>query len=191
MREGGTVASGRLGTSTNHVSRQPAADEGRGACPIWTLERGSSSPIAFATWGRKIGPQQCRTGILEQTTSRNGYCAKPITRSMIRQLSQQKRSICTVVSRRELWGAMLPILRPTGTSLHPVSIWYIPLGYTTRWYACMEALAQTGEVLLKGCRCRCGHEWLPRNRSERPRVCPRCKSPNWDRPPRAKLDKDR
>ena len=28
-REGGTVASGRLGPSTNHVSRQPAADEGR------------------------------------------------------------------------------------------------------------------------------------------------------------------
>ena len=55
-REGGTVASGRLGTSTNHVSRQPAADEGRGACPIWTLERGSSWPIAFAAWGRKIGP---------------------------------------------------------------------------------------------------------------------------------------
>jgi hypothetical protein len=24
-------------------------------------------------------------------------------------------------------------------------------------------------------------EWLPRD-GERPRVCPRCKSPNWDRP---------
>ena len=55
-REGGTVASGRLGPSTNHGSRQPAADEGRGACPIWTPEGGSSSPIAFATWGRKIEP---------------------------------------------------------------------------------------------------------------------------------------
>ena len=29
----------------------------RGACPIWTPERGSSSQIAFTTWGRKIGPQ--------------------------------------------------------------------------------------------------------------------------------------
>jgi predicted Zn-ribbon and HTH transcriptional regulator len=39
-----------------------------------------------------------------------------------------------------------------------------------------------GTVLLEGCRCRCGHEWLPRVSSEKPRVCPKCKSPNWDRP---------
>jgi hypothetical protein len=39
-----------------------------------------------------------------------------------------------------------------------------------------------GMVPLQGCRCRCGHEWLPRNASDRPRVCPRSKSPNWDRP---------
>jgi hypothetical protein len=38
-----------------------------------------------------------------------------------------------------------------------------------------------GIVPLMGCRCRCGHEWLPRN-DEKPRVCPKCKSPNWDRP---------
>lgn len=31
-------------------------------------------------------------------------------------------------------------------------------------------------------RCRCGHEWLPRG--ERPRVCPKCKSANWDQPKR-------
>lgn len=36
------------------------------------------------------------------------------------------------------------------------------------------------EVTVLSCRCRCGHEWLARNR-ERPRVCPKCKSPNWDR----------
>lgn len=29
--------------------------------------------------------------------------------------------------------------------------------------------------------CRCGHEWFPRT-PERPRVCPKCKSANWDRP---------
>ena len=29
----------------------------RGACPIWTPERGSSAQIAFATCGRKIRPQ--------------------------------------------------------------------------------------------------------------------------------------
>jgi predicted Zn-ribbon and HTH transcriptional regulator len=38
-----------------------------------------------------------------------------------------------------------------------------------------------GMVPLAGCRCRCGHEWLPRE-GGKPRVCPKCKSPNWDRP---------
>jgi predicted Zn-ribbon and HTH transcriptional regulator len=37
------------------------------------------------------------------------------------------------------------------------------------------------EVKVMGCRCRCGHEWVPHG-EERPRVCPKCKSPNWDRP---------
>jgi rubrerythrin len=27
---------------------------------------------------------------------------------------------------------------------------------------------------------RCGHEWYPRG-EEKPRVCPKCKSPYWDR----------
>lgn len=45
--------------------------------------------------------------------------------------------------------------------------------------------AEIGMVLLTGCRCRCGHEWLPREKSDKPRVCPKCKSPNWDRPKRA------
>ena len=57
-----------------------------------------------------------------------------------------------------------------------------------------------GVVSLKtwGCRCRCGHFWVPREwlkeltdgggvspspeLMERPRVCPECKTPNWDRP---------
>jgi predicted Zn-ribbon and HTH transcriptional regulator len=38
------------------------------------------------------------------------------------------------------------------------------------------------ELIVKGYRCRCGHEWIARNKDERPRVCPRCKSPNWDKP---------
>jgi predicted Zn-ribbon and HTH transcriptional regulator len=41
---------------------------------------------------------------------------------------------------------------------------------------------EIGMVFLKGCRCRCGHEWLPRNKEEKPRVCPKCKSATWDRP---------
>lgn len=37
------------------------------------------------------------------------------------------------------------------------------------------------EVVVLSCRCRCGHEWLTRTK-ERPRVCPKCKSANWDKP---------
>ena len=38
------------------------------------------------------------------------------------------------------------------------------------------------KVPLMGYRCeRCKHEWLPRNK-EAPRVCPKCKSPYWDKP---------
>ena len=41
-----------------------------------------------------------------------------------------------------------------------------------------------GKVKLTvwGWRCeRCGHEWIPREEAE-PRVCPKCKSPYWNRP---------
>ena len=31
-------------------------------------------------------------------------------------------------------------------------------------------------------KCRCSYEWFPRRLGERPRVCPKCKSPNWDKP---------
>ena len=32
---------------------------------------------------------------------------------------------------------------------------------------------------------RCGHKWYPRT-PERPRVCPKCKSPYWDKPRKVK-----
>ena len=41
---------------------------------------------------------------------------------------------------------------------------------------------EIGWVTMKGCRCRCGHEWIPRDQDERPSVCPKCKSPRWDKP---------
>ena len=52
-----------------------------------------------------------------------------------------------------------------------------------------EKEPELGMVMLPGCRCRCGHIWLPRVSAEtgdreRPLVCPRCKSPRWDRPKR-------
>lgn len=39
-------------------------------------------------------------------------------------------------------------------------------------------------ITVMGYRCdRCGHEWVPRGESdEEPRVCPKCKSPYWNRP---------
>ena len=39
-------------------------------------------------------------------------------------------------------------------------------------------------ITVMGFRCeRCGHEWIPRgNPDQEPKVCPKCKSPYWDRP---------
>jgi uncharacterized CHY-type Zn-finger protein len=39
-----------------------------------------------------------------------------------------------------------------------------------------------GEITLKGFVCeRCNHKWVPRE-DENPKVCPKCKSPYWDKP---------
>lgn len=47
------------------------------------------------------------------------------------------------------------------------------------------------KVQLWGYRCeRCGHEWLPREKDRDPKVCPKCKSPYWDRPRQADLKAD-
>lgn len=41
------------------------------------------------------------------------------------------------------------------------------------------------KVRLSGFRCeRCEHEWLPREASQEPKVCPKCKSPYWNTPRR-------
>ena len=38
-----------------------------------------------------------------------------------------------------------------------------------------------GEINLKGYICeRCNHKWVPRN-SNKPIVCPKCKSPYWNK----------
>lgn len=45
-------------------------------------------------------------------------------------------------------------------------------------------------VLIRGHKCyRCGHAWRPYNFEETPRVCPKCKSPYWDRPRQEKNGK--
>ena len=36
-------------------------------------------------------------------------------------------------------------------------------------------------IKVKGFECeRCGHQWAPREKGK-PRVCPKCKSPYWDK----------
>jgi len=38
-------------------------------------------------------------------------------------------------------------------------------------------------ITVMGYRCdRCGHEWIPRRADNEPAVCPKCKSPYWNRP---------
>jgi predicted Zn-ribbon and HTH transcriptional regulator len=39
------------------------------------------------------------------------------------------------------------------------------------------------QLTVWGYRCeRCEHEWIPRDKDEEPRVCPKCKSPYWNKP---------
>jgi DNA-directed RNA polymerase subunit RPC12/RpoP len=38
-------------------------------------------------------------------------------------------------------------------------------------------------ITVMGYRCeRCSHEWIPRDSEQEPSVCPKCKSPYWNRP---------
>jgi len=38
------------------------------------------------------------------------------------------------------------------------------------------------DQIRRGALQRSGHERVPRNKEQKPRVCPKCKSPYWDRP---------
>jgi len=42
------------------------------------------------------------------------------------------------------------------------------------------------EIKLKGYQCeRCKHKWDPRDK-KKPIICPKCKSPYWDKPKKKK-----
>ena len=43
-------------------------------------------------------------------------------------------------------------------------------------------MARVPITVMGYCCERCSHEWIPRNLEREPRVCPKCKSPYWDRP---------
>jgi len=51
----------------------------------------------------------------------------------------------------------------------------------------MRQSARVAKVQLDGWKCeRCGHTWVPRVFTVQPAVCPKCKSPYWNRPRKAK-----
>lgn len=44
------------------------------------------------------------------------------------------------------------------------------------------------KIKIDGFGCdRCGHQWAPREPGQPPTVCPKCKSPYWDRPRQSDL----
>jgi predicted Zn-ribbon and HTH transcriptional regulator len=47
----------------------------------------------------------------------------------------------------------------------------------------MADTLRAAKIKMDGWKCeRCGHKWVPRIKiKERPTICPRCKSPYWDR----------
>lgn len=48
------------------------------------------------------------------------------------------------------------------------------------------------KIMLEGYKCeRCEHTWIPRETTEgEPLVCPRCKSPYWNKPRKLEFSKD-
>ena len=43
------------------------------------------------------------------------------------------------------------------------------------------------KITLKGFKCeRYKHEWIPRNKEDIPIICPKCKSPYWNKPKKPK-----
>jgi len=39
------------------------------------------------------------------------------------------------------------------------------------------------KIKIEGFLCnRCNHQWVPRDTTAKPMVCPKCKSPYWDTP---------
>lgn len=47
-----------------------------------------------------------------------------------------------------------------------------------------ETLCKVPTKLAGYCCDRCEHEWLPRDKSKDPMICPKCKSPYWNTPRR-------
>ena len=58
--------------------------------------------------------------------------------------------------------------------------------YTIKSYISMARLT----LSIEGFKCeRCEHEWIPNDIHQEPTVCPKCKSPYWNKPRKQKLKK--
>ena len=46
------------------------------------------------------------------------------------------------------------------------------------------------KIMLEGYECsRCKHQWVPRSKiDEEPTICPKCKSPYWNKPRKSEVD---
>ncbi len=45
-------------------------------------------------------------------------------------------------------------------------------------------------LTVEGYRCeRCAHEWIPRDKGQEPVICPKCKSPYWNKPRKSEHSK--
>ena len=49
-----------------------------------------------------------------------------------------------------------------------------------------SGMAKTKITIYKYTCERCEHEWIPRDTEQEPRVCPKCKSPYWNKPRKPK-----
>jgi DNA-directed RNA polymerase subunit RPC12/RpoP len=50
-------------------------------------------------------------------------------------------------------------------------------------YITLEVYMPRVPITVMGYRCeRCSHEWIPKDAENEPAVCPKCKSPYWNRP---------
>lgn len=47
-------------------------------------------------------------------------------------------------------------------------------------------------IVISGYQCeRCKHEWVPRTKTRKPVVCPKCHTPYWDRPKQSVKEEDK
>lgn len=61
---------------------------------------------------------------------------------------------------------------------------YINITFISIGYVGITVMSPKITFEVEGYECsRCGHRWIPRTKTDtEPTICPRCKSPYWDKP---------